>query len=218
VRVQRKQQGNSLPLYLHSDACQAPLYLDCAVAKLGVDLLTLNGGKMYGPKQSGMLYVRSGVALEPLIDGGGQEFGVRSGTENVAFAVGFATALELAQKGRQERVRQMTQLRDYCIGRLASECGAELSGHPTKRVANNVHVTFAGKDNERIIFALDDCGIAVASGSACSASSDEPSTVLRAIGFSDEKARSSIRLSFGKSTTKESIDMLIENLKNALNA
>lgn len=217
VRVNRKKAGNTTPIYLHTDACQAPLYLDVHISRLGVDLLTLNGGKMYGPKQSGVLYVRAGVRLQPLIEGGGQEFGYRHGTENVAFAIGFAKALELAEAGRHERVQSITELRDYFIQRLTEEFDAILHGHPTMRLANNVHVSFTNKDNERVLFALDELGVLAAAGSACSASNDEPSHVLKAMGLSDEVARSSIRFTLGEGTTKEAIDAAIAALEIALN-
>ncbi len=218
IRLARRATKNDMPLYVHTDACQAPLYLDVHVAKLGVDLMTLNGGKMYGPKQSGILYIRAGVRIKPAITGGGQEWGYRSGTENVAFAVGFARALELAEKGRADRAKAMTELREYFMNELETRFGAEITGNRTNRLAQNVHAIFPSIDNERVIFALDDAGVAVASGSACSASSDTPSHVLLAIGKSDEEARRSIRFSFGSNTTKEILDKTLELLKAALKA
>lgn len=212
----RKLTNNKLPLYVHTDACQAPLYLDLNVARLGIDLMTLNGGKIYGPKQSGVLYKKSNVVLAPIIKGGGQEWGIRSGTENVAFAVGFAKSLEIASKGRTERVRKMTELRDYFISRLEKEFGAELTGSRTYRLANNVHVIFPGRDNERVLYSLDDLGVDAASGSACSASSDVPSHVLLAMGFDITDAQSSVRFTLGKSTTTEILDLVVEKLKIAL--
>jgi cysteine desulfurase len=211
LRQSRKKNGNKLPLYFHIDACQAPLYLDINVARLGIDLMTLNGGKIYGPKQSGILYKKSHVTLGTLIDGGGQEFGLRSGTENVAFAVGFAKALELAEKGKLNRTKEMIKLRDFFMNELENRFGAEITGHRVHRLAHNVHAIFPDIDNERVLFALDDMGIAVAIGSACSASSDEASHVLKAIGKSDTEARRSLRFSMGSSTT-------ISVLKNTLNA
>jgi len=218
VKTDRKANKNTMPLYVHTDACQAPLYLDVHVARLSVDLMTLNGGKMYGPKQSGILYVKTGTKIKPIITGGGQEWGNRSGTENVAFAVGFARALELAGKGRAERLIAMTELRDYFMTELETRFGAEITGSRSNRLAQNVHAVFAGADNERVIFALDDAGISVASGSACSASIDTPSHVLMAIDKSEKEARSSVRFSFGESTTKEILNKVLKALALALKA
>jgi cysteine desulfurase len=218
IRQSRKANQNKLPLYLHVDACQGPLYLDLNVARLGVDLMTLNGGKIYGPKQSGILYIRAGVTISPLIEGGGQEFGYRSGTENVAFAVGFAKALQLADKNRHNRAKNMTELRDYFINELENNFSAEITGHRTHRLANNVHVVLPNIDNERVLFALDDMGVDAAAGSACSASSDVSSHVLLAIGKTDAQAKSSLRFSMGKSTTKENLDKTLQLLAKAIKA
>jgi cysteine desulfurase len=214
----RKSKKNKTPLFVHTDACQAPLYLDLNIARLGVDMMTLNGGKMHGPKQSGILYKKSSVILKPLINGGGQEWGIRSGTENVAFAVGFARALELASKSRTQRAKDISSLRDYFIDRLEIEFSAELTGSKAHRLANNVHVIFPNSDNERVLFSLDDMGVDAAAGSACSASNDTPSHVLLAMGYEVADAQSSIRFSLGKSTTKENIDEVIDKLKIALHA
>lgn len=218
VRSDRHKRRVKLPLFVHTDACQAPLYLDISIARLGVDLMTLNGGKIYGPKQSGILYHRSSVPLKPQILGGGQELGYRSGTENVAGCVGFASALELAVESRKEDADKVRSLSNYFLGKMVNECGAQLNGDPNRRLANNIHVTFDGTDNERVLFSLDLQGVYAAAGSACSASSDEPSHVLLAMGKSTEEARSSLRFSIGKNTTKKEIDYTIEALKNALKA
>lgn len=218
IKAERSKLGNRTPLYVHTDACQAPLYLDVHVKRLGVDLMTLNGGKIHGPKQSGILYARAGIDLAPEILGGGQEFGYRSGTENVAFAVGFAKALEHAEKGRSKRVKAVSQLRDYFIEKLEENFDAELNGSSKKRIANNVNVMFNNVDNERALFALDDLGVDAAAGSACSASKDVSSRVLLAIGRTDQQARSSLRFSLGKDTTQKDIDFVTECLKTALKA
>jgi cysteine desulfurase len=217
VRRERRKQGNKMPLYVHTDACQAGNYLDISVARLGVDMMTLNGGKIYGPKQSGILYAGAHVRLRPQILGGGQEFGRRSGTENIAQSAGLAAALELTQKNRQERTRQMQQLQTYFLQQLQQKIpGIIINGSQKLRLPNNVHVTIPSQDNERLIFALDDRGIMVAAGSACSASSDEPSHVLRAMGVSDADARASLRMTMGKSTTKEAIDIVVQTLADVL--
>ncbi len=213
IKSARRESGNETPLFFHTDACQVPLYLDVHVSRLGVDLLTLNGGKMYGPKQSGMLYVARGVVLLPLILGGGQERNIRSGTENVAAMIGFAKALEMAQISRKIEGQRLSELRDYCMTELAKQIPTlEITGSKKYRLPNNVHVTIQNVDNERLLFELDESGIMAAAGSACSASSDEPSHVLAALGCSVEMARSSLRFTFGRATDKAAIDTLVESL------
>jgi cysteine desulfurase len=216
LRQNRKRTGNKKPLYFHVDACQAPLYLDVDVSRLGVDMMTLNGGKIYGPKQSGILYIRTGTVIAPQILGGGQEFGLRSGTENVANNIGFTKALELATRSRNSRSRDIIKIREYFIEKLETKLNAEITGDKKHRLANNVHAIFQNTDNERIMFTLDNQGIYVATGSACSASKDEPSHVLLAIGKTRKEAQSSLRFSLGNETTIEQVDKTIEALKSAL--
>lgn len=213
VRTERRNQGNTLPLYFHTDACQASNYLDLHVSRLGVDLMTLNGGKIYGPKQSGVLYVASHVQLDPLIRGGGQERRLRSGTENVAGAVGFAAALEAAQTMRETEGERLSELqRQFFAGLKQQFPAAVINGSTKNRLPNNLHITLPGKDNERMLIQLEQAGILAAAGSACSASDEEPSHVLRAIGLSDADARSSLRFTMGRSTTSEHIEQLLEAL------
>lgn len=217
VRKDRKARGVAMPLYVHTDAAQAANYLDIHVARLGVDMMTLNGGKLYGPKQSGALYVRGGVRLKPLIYGGGQEHGLRSGTENVAGAAGFAAALELAQEMRHAETRRLQELQGYFIrGLQAAIPPVIINGSLKKRLPNNIHITIPGIDNERLLFALDEQGIQAAAGSACSASDEESSHVLHALGLDDETARSSLRLTMGRQTSKEDIDRVISTLAGLL--
>lgn len=217
-REARRQSGMDTPLYVHTDAAQAPLYLDCNVARLGVDLLTLNGGKIGGPKQSGILYMRAGTIVQPVIAGGGQEMGIRSGTENVAFAIGFAQALAAAQSTHAVTAKSVGTLSRWFARQLEDTYGATINGHRKKRLPNNIHATFPGCDNERVLFALDQMGIYAATGSACSASSDEPSHVLRAMGISDKHAQSSLRFTIASSTTKQQLDHVLTSLKPALEA
>lgn len=213
IRSKRAADDNDLPLYLHTDACQAGNYLPLLVHNLGVDLMTLNGGKIYGPKQSGILYVATGVMLQPQVLGGGQERTIRSGTENVAACVGFATALQEAADMREEETARVRQLRDYAIESIMKKIPtAVINGSHSQRLANNIHVTIPGVDNERLMMELDERGFMVATGSACSASSDEPSHVLRAIGLNDAAAQSSIRISLGRQTTEAGVDAFIDSL------
>ena len=212
VRQERKLKGITLPIYLHTDACQSANYLHVFASKLGIDMMTLNGGKIYGPKQSGILYVRSSVQLQPQILGGGQELGRRSGTENIAGLIGFATALELAQNCRNQEAARLQVLQDYTLKLIASLVPSAVINGSGPRLPNNLHFTFPGQDNERLIMALDEQGIMAAAGSACSASSDEPSHVLKSIGLSDEEARSSLRFTMGRSTTESDLAHTIEVL------
>ena len=206
-------QSLILPLYFHADACQSANYLDLNVARLGVDLFTLNGGKIYGPKQSGALFVKGGTKLQPLIDGGSQERGLRSGTENVAGAIGFSVALDLAQNMRHaetERIRTVQQEFLKLIGQEIPT--AIINGSLKRRLPNNVHATLPGKDNERLLIQLDEAGVQAAAGSACSASSEEPSHVLKSIGLRDIEAQASIRFTLGRQTTIEMIRRTVELL------
>lgn len=213
IRDSRRERAVSRPLYLHTDACQAANYLDLHVSRLGVDLMTLNGGKIYGPKQSGILYAKATVKLSPEIEGGGQERGLRSGTENVAGIMGFAAALSEAQALRQTEAQRLGQVQHHFVKALAKELpDASINGALKRRLPNNLHVTFPGIDNERLLMQLDEAGIMAAAGSACSASSDEPSHVLLAIGQTTEAARSSLRFSFGRATTEADIDRLVAAL------
>lgn len=217
VREARRQNGNDLSLYLHTDACQAAPYLDLHAARLGVDLMTINGGKMYGPKQSGALYVRAGLELAPLVLGGGQEQGLRSGTENVAACVGLATALDLVQADRHTETARLQLLQKKFMDAIEKSFPrAVINGSRKKRLCNNVHVTFPGQDNERLLLELEQRGILAAAGSACSASSEEASHVLHALGLSDEESRASVRFTLGHLTTEESIDRALAALKDCL--
>lgn len=217
IRKDRRQRGVALPLYFHVDAAQAGNYLDLHVHRLGVDLLTINGGKLYGPKQSGILFVKSSVFLEPLIQGGGQERSLRSGTENVANAIGFATALQLSIEMRHEESTRLHDLREQFIAKLLQTFpGATINGSRKYRLPNNVHVTIPGIDNERVLMALDMEGIYAAAGSACSASHEEPSHVLAAMGFDADHIQSSLRFSMGRTTQPSDIDDTIAALQRIL--
>lgn len=217
IRLDRQRRGIKQPLYLHVDACQAPNYLDMKVSRLGADLVSLNGGKIYGPKQSGVLFVKAGLQLEPLIKGGGQERGLRSGTENLAGIVGFATALELAVEMRHDESRRLQQLQRHWFKQLTIKLPtAIINGSRSQRLPNNIHITLPGTDNERLLIQLDEAGIMAAAGSACSASSQTPSSVLHAIGLSDVAARSSLRFTMGRGTTEAEIDHTLDTLAGLL--
>lgn len=213
-RAQRVKSGNKLPLLLHTDACQAANYLDLHVHRLGVDLMTLNGGKIYGPKQSGVLFKAAHVQLKPQILGGGQEFGIRSGTENVAGSIGFATALDSVQSKHNEEVSRLQTIQQEFITELQKHVpGVIINGSTKYRLPNNVHITLLGQDNERLLMSLDELGIMCATGSACSASKDEASHVLEALGLSEKSARSSLRFTMGQQTTIEDVRQCVKSLQ-----
>ena len=220
INLQRTQK--KLPHVLfHTDACQAAGVLDLNVNRLGVDLLTLNGSKIYGPKQTGILYVRTGVELEPLIYGGGQERNLISGTENVPGIVGLAKALELAENNRVKETARQEKLRDYFIKQLLKIPNVELngpdstkvtSGKPLERLPNNINVSFVGVEGEALMLYLDGYNIAVSTGSACATSLTDPSHVILALGKSASQAQSSIRMTLGKATTKPELDYVLKVL------
>ncbi|MEM4259962.1 MAG: cysteine desulfurase NifS [Candidatus Woesearchaeota archaeon] len=196
-------------IIFHSDACQAAGYLDINVKNLGIDLMSINGSKIYGPKGIGILYIKSGVFIHPLIHGGGQEFGKRSGTENVPYIVGIAKALEIAQHERKNEVERLTKLRDKLIKGLLRIPKSILNGHPKKRLPNNVNITFLDIEGESILLYLDKEGICASTGSACTSHSLDPSHVILATGLPYEAAHGSIRFSLGKRTTMHDINKVL---------
>lgn len=217
-RQDRKKRGHKHPLYFHTDGAQAGNYLDLHVSRLGVEMMTLNGGKLYGPKQSGVLFVKAGLALHPQIIGGGQEHGQRGGTENVAGIIGLSHALEKAQLMNAVESDRLKKLSALFMAELVRQFpGVIINGSRKYRLPNNIHASFPGRDNERLMMLLDEAGIECAAGSACSASGDEPSHVLKAIGLSEDAARSSLRFTLGRPTTENDIHTTIKALKQIIN-
>lgn len=216
-RNERLSRGDKTPIYLHSDASQGAGLIDMNVARLGVDMLTLNAGKVYGPKQMGLLWVSSHVRLQPQIIGGGQEHGMRSGTENVSYVIGFAKALELAVDHRNYESKRLTVLRDQLQKTLLEAFpNAVVSGHQKHRLASHLHISFPNLDGERLIFLLENRGVLVATGSACAANKGTRSHVLIAIGLPDEVADGSLRLTLGhlsnEENTKLAGEIMIEEI------
>lgn len=210
-RDSRLVNGDHTPIYLHSDASQGVGQLDVNVARLGVDMLTLNAAKVYGPKQVGLLWTAPSVVLKPYIVGGGQERGIRSGTENVAGAIGFAKAMELANEHRGFESKRLMKLRDSMQTKLVEAFPkAELSGHQKHRLAGHLHISFPGLDAERVLFALENRGVLVATGSACAANKGTRSHVLTAIGLAPEVADGSLRLTLGHLSTEENCQQAAE--------
>ena len=198
-RLRRQENGESTPLIFHTDASQTATLMDVKIKRLGVDLLTLSAAKVYGPKQVGLLWIRPGVKLQPNIVGGGQEAGLRSGTENVAGVVGFAAALELATKRRSGEVKRLRGLRDTLVKKLlAAFPDMIISSDQKKSLVNFLNISFSGVDAERLVFLLEARGVLVATGSACAANSGTRSHVLAAIGLSDMAIDGSLRLTLGR--------------------
>jgi len=196
----------------HTDACQATSYEDIDVESLGVDLMTLNGSKINGPKGIGMLYKREGVDIAPIILGGGQENGLRSGTENVANIIGFAEALKLATEHKDAEVARLTTLRDRLAKELLKMSETRLNGHAKKRLPNNLNISFLNVEGESILLLLNEIGIYASTGSACSSQSLDPSHVLLALGLPPEVAHGSIRFTLGIDTTEDQIDHVIKEM------
>jgi cysteine desulfurase len=217
-RDARLARGDHTPIYLHSDASQGVGQLDVNVARLGVDLLTLNAAKVYGPKQVGLLWSASHVELKPQVRGGGQERGIRSGTENVAGAIGFAKALELASEHRKYESDRLAKLRDTLESKLVTAFPQTvLSGHRKHRLAGHLHISFPNLDAERVLFALESRGVLVATGSACAANKGTRSHVLTAIGLAPEVADGSLRMTLGHLSNDENMakaaDHIIEEVR-----
>ena len=203
-RERRRAAGESSPLYVHCDASQGLPLLDIKPKRMGIDLLTLSAAKVYGPKQVGLLWVRPGVTVSARIAGGGQEGGLRSGTENVAGVVGFAVAVELAAKRRSGEIKRLRGLRDEMQRTLEREFPWMIvSSDKKKSLANFLHISFPGIDAERLIFWLEQRGVMVATGSACAANKGTQSHVLTAISMGDEAIRGSLRISLGRLSTEE---------------
>lgn len=198
IRMERATAGNMTPLYLHTDASQAAMVCDLNVARLGVDMMTLNASKCYGPKQVGLLWVRGNIKLPPLIRGGGQERGIRSGTENVAGAVGFAEALARAQDSRHHEAERLRGLRNLLAAKLRDGLpDMVVNGHAKRQLPSHLHIAVPGLDAERVIFGLDVEGVLVATGAACAANKDTRSPVLAATSMEESLADGSLRLSLG---------------------
>ena len=211
VRARAGRQNRTI--VVHTDAVQAVGYLELDVNSLGVDMLTLSAHKFHGPKGVGALYVRRGTPFEPQMVGGGQERYRRSGTENVPGIVGMAVAIEIAERRRIASTGEVARLRDRLIEGLMERVeGIRLNGHPTKRLPNNVNVSFESVEGEPILMGLDLEGICASSGSACSSASIEPSHVLLALGLSADIAQGSLRITLGHSSTDAEVDEVLDRL------
>jgi cysteine desulfurase len=205
--------ATSKKVVLHVDAVAAASKVPINVKSEQIDLMTMSSNDMYGPRGVGALYVDEGVRIQPIIQGGGQELGLRSGTENVAGIVGMGKAAELASAEMKEEGKRLIMIRDRLVKGLTEGVDhAYLNGHPTKRVPNIANVRFSFIEGESMILNLDMIGVSVSSGSACTSKKLEPSHVLTGIGLKHEEAHGSLQFSLGKSNTESDADYVVENL------
>jgi cysteine desulfurase len=209
---QYSRKNREIKIYFHTDATQAIQYLNCDVDTLGVDLLSLTGHKFYAPKGVGALYLRKGTPISPWQSGGGQESGLRGGTENVAPIVGLCRALELVKREKQKTRKSVSKLRNQLIRGVLQIPRTRLTGHPSRRAPHIASFVIQGAEGEAMLLHLDAAGIAASSGSACTSGNLEPSHVLLAMGISPELAHGSLRFSLGKQTTQAEIEYVIKVL------
>ncbi len=196
----------------HTDAVQAAGHVPIDVKKQGVNLLSLSGHKFHGPKGIGVLYIKKGINLENLIEGGAQENGHRAGTENVAGIVGLSVALNEACSHMEENIAKLVALREKVISELSKIKRSRLNGHPSKRLPGNINMCFEGIEGESMLLMLDAKGICASSGSACTSGLLDPSHVLLAIGLPHEIAHGSLRISLSEFNTLEEVNYIIENV------
>jgi len=202
---------------LHTDAVQAVGKVPINVKELGVDALSISSHKINGPKGIGALFIKKGLKIVPYITGGGQENGLRSGTENVASIVGFGKACEIAKERLNENISHFQTLHSSTLSRIIKEIPhVKLNGHPDKRIFNNIHLTFLGVNGEDLIIKLDEYGVAASTGSACSIHTQKASHVLQAMGFNHEQITGSLRISFGYLNTLDEVDQTVEVLKKVV--
>ena len=200
-------------ILFHTDAVQAAAYLDVNVNTLGVDLMSLGGHKFYGPKGVGALYIRKETKLVSHLTGGSQESGLRAGTHNVPYIVGFAEALSLAAEEREARTAHVRPMRDHIIGTVLEMISdSKLTGHPQQRLPNHASFVFKDVDGNLLLQLLDAAGFACSSGSACKTGNPEPSDVVMALGHSREWALGSLRVTLGTGTTPEHVESFLKTL------
>ncbi len=214
----RKEHKTNFP-YFHTDAAQAAGFLVLDVEKLHVDFMSFNGGKMYGPRGSGVLYLRRGITVEPLMYGGSQEHALRPGTENTAAIVGFATALQIAQKNMGKESEKLQELSSLLWNKLKNKApGLQLNGPEIgpNRLSNNLNIFFPGVDGETFVIYLSEEGVYVSTGSSCNYETASLSPVLKAIGLPDATINGSVRFSLGRSTTKKDINFVVTTIINSI--
>jgi cysteine desulfurase len=208
---------NKYQIPLHTDAVQAVGKVPINVKELGVDALSISSHKINGPKGVGALFIKKGLTIAPEILGGGQENGMRSGTENVASIVGFGKACEIAKERLNDNISHFQTLHSSILSSVVKEIPhVKLNGHPEKRIFNNIHLTFLGVNGEDLIIKLDEHGIAASTGSACSVHTQKASHVLKAMGFNHEQITGSLRISFGYMNTLNEVNQTVEVLKKVV--
>ena len=217
-RLRRKLNGETRPLYLHCDASQGLGLMEVRISRLGVDLLTLNAAKVYGPKGIGALYVGHGVKLQPLSVGGGQEMGLRSGTENVPATVGFAAAMIEAEKHQNGERKRLMKLKKILQKELSTIPNIKFLGKEKMQLPSFLPFCVPGVDAERIIFALEDQEIYLSTGAACAASKGIKSPTLKAIGLNDEEIAGSLRISMGRLNDEENIKLAGQKIREVISA
>lgn len=205
-------------IFFHTDATQAVNYFDCNTKKLGVDMLSLSAHKIYGPKGVGALYIKKGTKLKPILNGGGQENGLRSGTINSCGIIGFGKAISLlSEKNIQQKNKITLELRDFLIEKILKEIPeSRLNGSRKKRSPNNANFSFKNVEGESLLMMLDAEGLACSTGSACSSGSLKPSHVLLSIGLLPEEAHGSLRITLGRQNTKKEIEKTIKIIKRVV--
>lgn len=203
-------------ILFHTDACQSFTKVPIDVKKMGIDMMTINAHKIYGPQGVGALYIRKGIKIEPLLHGGGHERGLRSTTENIPGVVGFAKAAELGCAEMKTEMERQRKLRDYLVKEVLKIKDSWVNGSLQHRIADNANFGFLGVEGESIVLHLDAKGVAASTGSACSSTKLEPSHVLLALGLKPEEAHGSLRLTMGIHTTKADVDYVIKILSQII--
>ena len=205
-------------VYFHTDAVQAIGNVRINVKELGIDLLSMSAHKFYGPKGVGALYVKEGIDFERIQDGGHQEKGKRSGTENVAGIVGLAEAIKLSYNEFEYNNKKVLELRNYFISKLKQlDNNIKINGDLEKRLAGNINISFPNQDGQQLLLGLDEYGICASAGSACSTGSSKPSHVLTSIGLSKEESMGTLRFTLGKENTRQEIDYTVKIFRKMLN-
>lgn len=219
IRQDRQERGVVTPLYFYTDASQGQTILDLSVSRLGVDMMTLNSGKCYGPKQMGALWLKPSVKIRPFIVGGGQERGLRGGTENVAEAVGFAAALGFVQADRHTEAERLREIKRRLMNELTSKVpDIVFDGHPKRSLPGHIHMHVDSLDAERVVFHLDNEGVYIATGAACSANKETRLPSLEAIGLTESQADGSLRITLGHLNAIEDVPYIAERIASAIQA
>lgn len=219
-QLKEKKEGiisESYPL-VHTDAIQAVNYCDINIARLGVDMMTISGSKIYGPKSIGVLFVKNKTFIDPTMFGGAQESGLRSGTEDSAMVAGFAKALQISQEIKETEVARLTKIRDFVIHELLKDNRITLNGSQSDRLPNNINITVKGYTGESLVIQLAEAGFAVSSKSACQSDSDEESHVIAALrkaqGITGNSEEGSLRITLGRSTKEKDVKRFLKSFHN----